>query len=113
MLGDRIRQKRKQLEISQEQLSEMCELSPAYVGLIERGVKKLSVVTLVKIANALKVNADYLLGDSIKYDNSDMIEKATRMLSDMDDNEMKYTYELISNTRKFLKKSNLNKTIKK
>jgi len=113
MLGDRIRQKRNQLDISQERLSEMCELSPSYIGLIERGVKRLSVATLIKIANALKVNADYLLGDSINYDNSEIIEKATRMLNDMDDNEMKYTYELISNTRKFLKKSNINKTIKK
>lgn len=113
MLGNRIRQKRNQLDISQEQLSEMCGLSPTYVGIIERGDKKLSVSTLVKIANALKVNTDYLLGDSIKYDNSDMIEKATKMLSDMDDNEIQYTYELISNTRKFLNKNNLNKTIKK
>ena len=113
MLGDRIRQKRKQLNISQEQLSELCGLSPAYIGLIERGVKKPSVSTLIKIANALKVNADYLIGDSIKYDSSEMIEKATRMLSDMDNDEIQYTCELISNTRKFLKKNNLKKTIKK
>lgn len=113
MLGERIRQKRKQLNFSQEQLSEMCGLSPAYVGIIERGNKKLSVSTLVKIANALKVNADYLLGDSIKYDNSEIIEKAARLLNDMDEDEIQYTYELISNTRKFLKKNNLNITIKK
>lgn len=113
MLGERIREKRKQLNFSQEQLSEMCGLSPAYVGIIERGNKKLSVSTLVKIANALKVNADYLLGDSIKCDNSEIIEKAARLLNDMDEDEIQYTYELISNTRKFLKKNNLNKTIKK
>jgi len=104
LLGIRVRQKRKQLGFSQEQLSELCGISSAYIGIIERGHRKLSVDTLVKIANALNVNAGYLLRDSVNFDSSDLIEKTAYMLNDMDEDEIRYTYEIVSNTRKFINK---------
>ena len=104
-LGTRVRKKRKQLGISQEQLSEACCLSSAYIGIIERGNRKLSVETLIKIANALNVNTDYLLGDSTNFDNSNLIEKATWLLKDMDVDEIEYTVDLITKTKNFINKN--------
>ncbi|MDX1357519.1 MAG: helix-turn-helix transcriptional regulator [Clostridia bacterium] len=100
-LGNRIREKRLQLELSQEKLSEMCNLSPSFIGVIERCEKRPSVETIVKIANALKVNVNYLLSDSVTYDNTDYIGKAHDLLSDMDDREIKYAYDFLSNFRDF------------
>jgi transcriptional regulator with XRE-family HTH domain len=63
-VGARIRKTRKSMGLTQEQLAEICEISAAFEGHIERGTRKLSVDTLVQIANALNVTVDYLLTEA-------------------------------------------------
>ncbi len=58
-LGFRIRNLRKQANISQETLGHISGLHRTYVGAIERGERNPSVLSLKKIADALKVS----LGD--------------------------------------------------
>jgi transcriptional regulator with XRE-family HTH domain len=65
-LGERVRKARHLRGLTQSQLSEICDIASSYVGIIERGNKKSSVETLVKISNALNVSADYLLFDSLE-----------------------------------------------
>ncbi|MFO7612430.1 MAG: helix-turn-helix transcriptional regulator [Clostridia bacterium] len=107
LLGKRIKEQRRKLDITQEKLSELCNLSPSYIGIIERGEKKVSVETLIKIANVLGVSADYLLGDSIDYSNEYYVDKARAYLNDMNEKEVKYIYEFISSTRDFMEKKKL------
>jgi len=64
-LGQRVRRVRLLRELTQEQLAERADVVNSYVGVIERGEKKPSINTLVKIANALNCSVDYLLGDSL------------------------------------------------
>jgi transcriptional regulator with XRE-family HTH domain len=64
-LGQRVRRVRLLRELTQEQLAERADVVNSYVGVIERGEKKASINTLVKIANALNCSVDYLLGDSL------------------------------------------------
>lgn len=66
LLGSKIRQLRLEKRLTQEQLSELCGISSSYIGIIERGDKKLSIETLVKIASILNSSIDYLLDDSLK-----------------------------------------------
>lgn len=47
--------------MSQEALAELCDISPSFMGHIERGTRKMSMETFVSIANALHVSTDYLL----------------------------------------------------
>lgn len=61
VLGAQIRYVRNLQHISQEALSEMCGISPSFMGHIERGTRKMSLETLVSIADALHVSTDYLL----------------------------------------------------
>ena len=61
-LGKKIRRKRREMDITQEQLAEMAGISTAFVGHIERGTRVLSVETLERICKALGVSADYLIG---------------------------------------------------
>ena len=63
--GYRIRQKRLELGLTQEQLGEKCELSQNFLGNIERGLDTPSLTTLMKIAKGLSVNMDYLFQDEI------------------------------------------------
>lgn len=66
VIGKRIQRLRKSKHISQELLAEMIGLSLSYVSYIERGIKFMSIETLIKIANALEVTPDYILSDSLK-----------------------------------------------
>ena len=70
LLGKRIKEERKRLNMTQEQLAEYIEISPAFVGHIERNERSLSLPTLIRIANRLGVTLDYLFADVItpKYD---------------------------------------------
>jgi DNA-binding XRE family transcriptional regulator len=52
-VGLRIRGRRKQVGISQEQLAERAELSPKYLGEVERGSVNVSLDSLVRICKAL------------------------------------------------------------
>lgn len=62
-LGERIRKVRKQKHLTQEQLAEVCGLSTAHIGHIERGTRALSIESLITISEVLNVSTDYLLLD--------------------------------------------------
>lgn len=63
-LGIRIKNKRLSKNFTQEQLAEKVELSAVYIGQIERGERKMTIETLVKLANALDSSIEELLSDS-------------------------------------------------
>jgi len=65
MIGKRIKEKRKQRGLTQAVLAEMSGVEPSNISHIERAATKLSLPTLVSIANALQVSADELLYDSL------------------------------------------------
>lgn len=60
-IGHRIRIKRKEKKMRQEDLAELTNLSTSYIGMIERGEKTPSLETFVILANALDASADDLL----------------------------------------------------
>lgn len=64
-MGRRIKKARKAKNLTQEQLAEMCDLSTAHIGHVERGTRALSLETLVKISLVLDVSTDYLLMDVV------------------------------------------------
>lgn len=54
ILGQRIRAKRKELGMSQEELAHEAGLDRSYVGRVERGEHNLTFVALVKLARAMR-----------------------------------------------------------
>ncbi len=65
-LGARIRSAREKKFLTQEQLGELCSLSTAHIGHIERGTRTPSVDTLCAISSALDVSLDSLLLDNFE-----------------------------------------------
>lgn len=61
MIGWRAKERRQELHLTQEDIAEMTGISPSFVGHIERGEKKASVATIVKLSCALDMATDYLL----------------------------------------------------
>ena len=62
LLGSKIRTLRKGKKITQEKCAELCEISPSFLGHIERGTRKMSLETFDKICRVLQCSADDLLG---------------------------------------------------
>jgi transcriptional regulator with XRE-family HTH domain len=54
--GRRLRAVRETTGISQERLAHICGLDRTYIGVIERGKKNPSLVTIVRIATGLQVD---------------------------------------------------------
>ena len=62
--GDRITLVRKQKKLSQNELGKLASVSGDIVGKYERNEMKPSIDTARRLANALNVTLDYLVGDS-------------------------------------------------
>lgn len=61
-MGARIRSRRREMGLTQEQLAEAAEVSPSFLGHIERGTRTASIDTLVRLCLALDTSADAMLG---------------------------------------------------
>ena len=60
ILGQRIRQSRKSLGISQEELALSAGIDRSYMGQVERGERNISIVSLCKISLVLKKDLGFL-----------------------------------------------------
>ena len=85
-IGNRIRQRRNELDYSQEQLAEYSDLHPSYIGQLERGEKTPSIETLYKITTGLQISlSDFMNGledianksDTYAYKSYQILERQT------------------------------------
>lgn len=59
--GNRIREERMKLHLSQEKLAEKAGVHRTYIGMIERAEKNITLENIEKLAKALKVDIKNLL----------------------------------------------------
>jgi len=64
LFGERLAAIRKIKKVSQEELAKMIGVHAPVIGRYERGEVKPSIEVATKIANALEVSLDYLVGNS-------------------------------------------------
>ena len=88
-IGKKIRQYRKELNMTQAQLGELAGVEPSNISHIERGATKLSLPTLIKIANALGRTVDELIYDSLKLRRIFLISELDELLLDCSDVQVK------------------------
>ncbi|MBR2895391.1 MAG: helix-turn-helix transcriptional regulator [Oscillospiraceae bacterium] len=79
-LGERIREERLKLNLTQTKLAEAVDISDTYMGAIERGERSLTLDTLVRLVNRLGITVDYLLTDSITDNDSNIIEQFKQII---------------------------------
>lgn len=63
-LGDRIRERRTAQNLTQAALAELCGLHRTFIGSVERGERNVAVLSLRKIATALRVTPAELLTET-------------------------------------------------
>ena len=93
ILGENIKREREKAGYTQERFSEIIDMTPNNLSAVERGVAGVSLKTLRRICEALKVSADDLLfGLGDKSDGEALIRKLERL----DARQMRIVQEVLS-----------------
>ena len=102
-IGKRIREKRETKHMTQAKLGELAGVEPSNISHIERAATKLSLPTLVNIANALGASLDELVYDSIDKNAHISFALISELLSDCTPSELKALAEVIKTTKSVLR----------
>lgn len=60
-MGKRVRERRKELRLTQDQLAEKADVSAQMISYVENGSKAIRPENLIKISQALNISCDYIL----------------------------------------------------
>lgn len=104
-LGERIKQARKAMHYSQEQLSGEIEYSVPHISHVENARTTLSIDFLVKASNALHVSADQLLCDSLDYAANVYQGEIMEALKDCDSRELKIISRTVVDLKRNLREN--------
>lgn len=92
----RIKELRKEKNLTQNQLGKMIDLNQTAIGKYERGELEPSVKTLIALSNIFEVSIDFLIGRSDDFGNITVrAEKVGEFLSD-DEKELLNVYRKMS-----------------
>ena len=94
-IGKNIRRYRTEKKMRQEDLAEKTNLSPNYIGMIERGEKIPSLETFIDILNALEISADMVLCDVLKAGYSVKNSIYNEKISQLSLSDQKMLYDVI------------------
>lgn len=67
-MGIRIKNQRKSLKLTQEEIAEQLDISVKHFSEVERGLTGLSVENLIKLSNILGLSIDYIVKGEIDKD---------------------------------------------
>ncbi len=82
-IGLRVKQARDAAGMTQEQLSELLDVTPQYLSGVERGAVGLSVPVLMRLCSILLVSSDYILtGDTEYSDVTSITARLSRLPSE-------------------------------
>ena len=72
-IGNRIRLEREKFDMTREKLAELLNLSPYFLGQIERGERKMSISTLINISECLHISIDYLFFEQVNINSNNNV----------------------------------------
>jgi transcriptional regulator with XRE-family HTH domain len=110
-IGARVRNARKKLGITQLKLAEYSEQTPTNISHIETGNTKVSLPTIIKIANALSVSVDNLLCDNIIHSRAIFENELSDILKDCNEKEIRIIIEFVRVIKKTVKEITLKEQI--
>ena len=102
-IGKRIRSARLAKKMTQETLSNMIDVTPTYISTIENGHTKLSLSTLLSIAQILDTTVDQLLYDNAPVLISQFDADIKELTSDCSKQEKEFLLEIIKSTKAALR----------
>jgi transcriptional regulator with XRE-family HTH domain len=82
MLGDKVKQLRKKIGITQQELAASIGVSQSAIGMIEGNKQGASNDTLIKLANTLNTTVDYLLSNCTEISTTDNTDESIIEIDD-------------------------------
>ena len=107
-IGSRIRQIRTEKKWTQAYLAEKSEVEPSNISHIERAATKVSLPTLIRIANALEVTLDELVYGSLIKCEHVSVKLMDQLLADCTPDEIKALTEVVRTTKTVLRNAKPN-----
>lgn len=105
LIGQRIKELRKEKNLSQMELAEKADLAVQYISNVETATRKASLAALVSIANALNVGMDDLLIGILTYDERMYKDDVNVILNDCSLYEKRVISRVMSATKESLRLS--------
>ena len=104
-IGVRIKECRIQFGMTQEKLAELANISIQHMSNIEHGATKLSLPTIIALANALAVSVDRLVAGSIHtaVGKECLSADFNRLIEDCTAEEAYFLYELVKSAKAVLR----------
>ena len=99
LIGKRIKVRREQIQMTQMELAEITDLSVPYISYIETGKKKLSLGTLIRIANALSISPNELLIDHLSIISEYAETEFLTSLMDCTDKEKQFMIDILTSVK--------------
>ena len=103
MIGNRISELRRNKGMTQAVLAELSEIEPSHISHIERAATKLSLPTLVAIANALEVTLDELVYNNLSKSNHVSSKIIAELIEDCSGDELFAIAEIVKAEKKILR----------
>lgn len=103
-IGKRIKIARIKTDLTQEKLSEMVGVSPTHMSNVETGTTRVSLTTIVRIANALGITSDDLLCDSVIKAKVQFEKDIALVLEDCDEYEIRVIRDLAAAAKETLRR---------
>lgn len=105
LLGKRIKEIRGKKMLSQEELSELADVTAQYISYVETGRKKVSLQVLVDIADGLGVSVNELLLGNQKSETTLYLTELATLFEECNRYERRIVYEQIISLVKSLKEN--------
>lgn len=103
-IGCNVKKFRNRMGLTQVKLGEKSGIEPSNISHIDRGATKVSLPTLVSIANALEVSLDEIVYNSIIKNLHISIKEINDLLADCEPDELTAIIEIIKTTKVILRK---------
>ncbi len=100
-LGSNIRKYRQSMNLTLEQLAEILAISPSYLGLVERGKRKISIDKLWSIVQVLGIDISSLFPEEVPHGQD--TDPMRALLNGLSEKDRGYIYDMILVYRKHIK----------
>ena len=105
-MGQRIQNLRKKKGLTQQQLSEMIDISPNHLSAIERGAHGVKVNTLVRIMLCLDCSANEIFADVIRSEYLKEKNSLKEQINNLTSEELEFVYIIIEELDKKKRRKN-------
>ena len=93
-IGQRLRQRRQELGLTREKMSELADIGTGYYGQLEVGTSQMSIDTLIKLSQSMHLPMDCIILNGSGYEPGDS-SGVQALLSRCTDRELKLAEEVL------------------